>query len=165
MNSHRGIRLAAWFQVAVGILVIAWWAIAASTSGIEEVNEGKTDIFFHIAAELSMAWLLILGGLALIRRGSTTVTATLAGFALGALVYSSINSPGYFAERGDWWAVGMFGAIGAAAILMAVGVARGGLRGPERVGAGHKPRIGVRSEAMIDQTNPLDRNRSTVSTP
>lgn len=165
MNSHRGIRLAGWFQIVIGISVIAWWAIAASTSGIEEVNEGRTDIFFHIAAELAMAWLLIFGGLALLRRGPTTLTATLAGFALGALLYSSINSPGYFAEREDWWAVGMFGAIGTAAIVTAVDIATGGFRRPDRAGTGHKPRTGVRSEAMSDQTNPLDRDRSTVNTP
>lgn len=143
--------------------VIAWWAIAASTGGIEEVTAGRTDIFFHIAAELSMGWLLILGGLALLRRGPTATTTTLAGLALGALVYSSINSPGYFAERGEWWAVGMFGAIGTAGILTAMGVARGGIRSPEQSGTGHKPGAGLRSEAMIDQTNARD--RSTVSTP
>lgn len=118
MSSNRT-RLAAWFQILVGLAVVAWWTVAAATDGIVELEEGRTDIVFHIAAELVMAWLLIAAGRSVIQRGTTPATAVLSGSALGALLYSSINSPGYFAQQGAWWAVGMFTLIGAAAVVAA----------------------------------------------
>ncbi len=113
-------RMAAWFQIAVGVAIVGWWAVAAATNGIVELNEGRTDIVFHIAAELVMAGLLIVAGVALRRRGRTRATTMTSGLALGTLLYSTVNSPGYFAERGEWWAVGMFAVIGAASVLTAL---------------------------------------------
>ncbi len=117
-------RLAAWLQISVGIAVVAWWAIAAATDGIAELQDGRTDIVFHIVAELLMASLLISAGVVLLRRGRTAATTTLSGLALGTLLYSSINSPGYFAEQGAWWAVGMFAVIGAIAVATAANLGR-----------------------------------------
>lgn len=132
-------RLAAWFQILVGIAVIGWWTVAAATNGIAELEQGRTDIVFHIAAEILMAWLLIAAGRLVIRRGMTSPTAVLSGLALGALMYSSINSPGYFAQQGAWWAVGIFAVIGAAAAVTA------------------------RSLAMHDSRSADDENRATAS--
>lgn len=115
-------RLAAWFQIAVGIAIIGWWTVAAATGGIVEFDEGRIDIVFHIAAELVMAALLIVAGVALHRSGRTRTTTLVSGLALGTLLYSTINSPGYFAERGEWWAIGMFAAIAAVAAGASIGL-------------------------------------------
>jgi hypothetical protein len=128
MSRTQSTRPAAWLQISVGIAVVAWWAIAAATDGIAELRAGQTDIVFHIAAELLMAWLLISAGVLLLRRGRTAATMTMSGLALGTLLYSSINSPGYFAEQGAWWAVGMFAVIGAAAVATAANLGRGDAR-------------------------------------
>jgi hypothetical protein len=121
-------RSAAWLQISVGVAVVAWWAIAAATDGIVELQEGRIDIVFHIAAELLMAWLLIAAGTSLLRRGRTPATRTMSALALGTLLYSSINSPGFFAEQGAWWAVAMFAAIAAAAAVTAASLVKGDIR-------------------------------------
>lgn len=113
-------RVAAWFQIVVGVAIIGWWAVAAATNGIVELNEGRIDILFHIVAELVMAVLLIAAGVSIRRNGRTRPTTALSGLALGTLLYSSINSPGYFAERGEWWMVGMFAVIAGATVAAVV---------------------------------------------
>ena len=113
-------RVAGWFQILVGIGVISWWAVAAATNGIPELEDGRIDIVFHIAAELVMGWLLIAAGFWVLRRDITPRTTMLSGLALGALAYSSINSPGYFAEQRAWWAVGMFATVCTAAAVTAL---------------------------------------------
>lgn len=113
-------HVAAWFQIVVGVCVFGWWITAAMTDGIVEVNEGRSDILFHVAAELLMAGLLVAAGLSILRRGRTPQTTMLSGLALGSLLYSSVNSPGYFAQRGEWPAVAMFAVLlvaGAGAVV------------------------------------------------
>jgi hypothetical protein len=78
------------------------------------VAEVRVDIWFHVVAELAMAGLLVSAGAALLRQARGA--ALLSAFALGWLAYSAINSPGYYAETGDWAVVGMFGVIVAAAV-------------------------------------------------
>lgn len=156
MSRNPTHRLAAWFQIVIGIAVIGWWAIAAATNGIVELEEGRIDIVFHIAAELLMAWLLISAGSSVLRRGATPTTMMLSGLALGALVYSSVNSPGYFAERGAWSAVGMFLLLGASATAAAMTLA---LRNETRHRPDHDRRRGVRSDTMNQRRDTSDTGR------
>ena len=148
MRRNPSHRIAGWFQFALGIAVVAWWALLAATNGIPELEEGRIDIVFHIAAELVMAWLLIAAGFAVLRRGITPTSTLLSGLALGALAYSSINSPGYFAEQRAWWAVVMFGAIGVAVVLTALSIG-GSTSRSERSDGGGAP--AVRSKPMSKQ--------------
>jgi hypothetical protein len=120
MSRRQGLRLTAWFQIAVGVAVIGWWTTAATTNGIPELEEGRIDIVFHISAELVMAALLIAGGVSSIRHGRTLTTTMISGVGLGTLLYSSINSPGYFAEQRAWWAVVMFAILGAATLAACI---------------------------------------------
>jgi hypothetical protein len=102
-------RFAAWFQIVVGVAVAVLWTGLLTTGQVPEVTEGRVDIWFHVAAELAMAGLLISAGAALLRR--TQRAALLSALALGWLGYSAVNSPGYYAQTGDWAAVGMFGLV------------------------------------------------------
>lgn len=165
MSTDPTYRTAAWFQIAVGTAVVAWWAVAAATNGIVELEQGRTDIVFHIAAELLMAWLLISAGTLLLQRGTTAATTILTGVALGALMYSSINSPGYFAERGAWWAVGLFVALAAAAAVVAITLATCGMppRAERRPRSGR--RLGLRSSTMTERPHGLDTNRRIANAP
>lgn len=151
--------MSGWFQFVIGVGVIAWWALAAAANGIPELEEGRVDIVFHIGAELVMAWLLIAAGLSILRRGITPKTSLLSGLALGALAYSSINSPGYFAEQATWWAVGMFAAVGAAAALTALSIV-GTTTSAERSHGGDG--LGVRSRPMSRQPTTPNRNLSST---
>lgn len=105
-------RFVACFQVVVGVAVAGLWVVLLTTGQVPEVVEGRVDIWFHIAAELVMAGLLIGAGAALLRRAPHS--ALLSALALGWLGYSAVNSPSYYAQTGDWAAVGMFGLVLAA---------------------------------------------------
>ena len=150
--------MATWFQIVVGVAIIGWWAVAAVTNGIVELNEGRIDILFHIVAELVMAALLIIAGVSIRRNGRTVATTLVSGLALGTLLYSSINSPGYFAERGEWWLVGMFAVIAGATVgAVVLLVTDDGHPGEVQQPRGQTHQDGVRSNTMTRNTKELDR--------
>lgn len=65
---------------------------------------------------------LILGGVALLAQSLVGIPLTL--LALGMLLYTVINSPGYFAQEGQWSLVVMFGILtilSLASIILLVG--------------------------------------------
>jgi len=99
-------RFSAWYGVFLGVLVIAQWAVFLGTGSVPELTEAPREIAFHIAAELAMALVLLVGSVVLLRRQPWGKPVYLVG--LGMAVYSMINSPGYFAERGEWPLVAMF---------------------------------------------------------
>jgi hypothetical protein len=111
-------RAVGWFQVVVGTSMLLLWSVLLATGQVTEVQEGHTDIWFHIGAEVVAATLLLAGGTALLLgRGAPSPAARLlAGLACGALLYTAINSAGYYAESGDWAMVVMFAVVATATI-------------------------------------------------
>ena len=111
-----------WFEIAVGIAITAIWVRLLATDEVLELEARDTEMRFHIGAELLTAFLLMTSGIALLLdtgRGTTTFSAV----AVGALLYITINSAGYYAERRQWPAVAAFfvlalATIGAAASLV-----------------------------------------------
>lgn len=76
---------------------------------VPELQTEPLRIAFHLAAEGVTAVLLILAGLGLLR--SRPRSRSLGLVALGSLVCTSIVSPGYFAQLGQWPLVAMFAAL------------------------------------------------------
>ncbi len=113
-------RIVAGFLLVVGVGIAGLWGVLLAAGQVPEVAEGRVDIWFHIVAELLTAALLIAAGVALLRRSARA--RLLAAVSLGALVYTAINSPGYYAQSGDVAMVGMFAAVllAAAAALLAL---------------------------------------------
>jgi Kef-type K+ transport system membrane component KefB len=103
------VKAVAWFQLLVGAGIAALWPMLLLTGEVPEVTAGQVDIWFHIVAELGAALLLLVAGIAVLRR--TARAHLLSALALGALAYTVVNSSGYYAETGDWAPVGMFGVI------------------------------------------------------
>lgn len=99
--------LVAWIQVVLGVSIAGLWAALLVTGQVPEVEAGQTDIWFHIAAELATAAMLLLGGVSILRRYGRA--RPMAALALGMVAYSAIASAGYYAESGDWAFVVMFG--------------------------------------------------------
>lgn len=97
------------FAVAAGLLMFGQWAVSLATSGVPELQTAPLSIGFHLAAEILTALALILSGLALLRKRRWGRTLFLV--AGGMVLYSIINSPGYFAQRGQWLMVGMFAVL------------------------------------------------------
>ena len=105
----------------VGVLMAAQWLFFLATGSVEELKSAPRAIAFHLAAESVTAVLLVIAGVSLVR-GAHGVGVSLGLIAFGALLYTVINSAGYFAERGEWAMVAMFGvllvvALGSAALL------------------------------------------------
>jgi len=100
------VRLPAWYGVAVAILLFAQWGVFLATGNVPELEDATREIAFHMSAEFVMALVLLTGSIAILRRKAWGTFVYLVG--AGMVVYSVINSPGYFAESGDWALVAMF---------------------------------------------------------
>jgi hypothetical protein len=103
-----GLWYVAVFSLATGVMIPAFWAMLLLTGRIGELREGRRDIWLHIAAEIATGALLVAGAAALIADGQSRVSFALSGAGLGALVYTLIQSPGYYVDRRDWPMVGLF---------------------------------------------------------
>jgi hypothetical protein len=93
-----------------GAGILGFWAFMVGTRKVPEIREGKPAIWFHIGAEVLLAVLLIAGAIALLVEAGTAQLA-LAGMGLGALLYTAINSPGYYVDLGQPVIVGMFAGL------------------------------------------------------
>ena len=96
----------AWYGILVGCLMIAQWAFSILSGGVPEFKTAPWEIAFHLAAEMSTALMLIVGGVAALKSIPRAHQILLVG--LGMVMYSEIVSPGYFAQLGQWPLVAMF---------------------------------------------------------
>ena len=97
------------YALLVGIGMVAQWMASYVRKQIPELASEPVRIWFHIAAEMVTAVCLISAGIALLSNTSWAVQLYLV--TLGMLFYTSIVSPGYFAQRGQWGWLGMFAGI------------------------------------------------------
>lgn len=96
-----------WFEIGVGVAIAALWTVLLATGQVPELAQGRRDIRFHLAAEYLTAALLVGAGVAVLATAGATATL-LAAVAAGALLYTTINSAGYYADLGQWAVVAMF---------------------------------------------------------
>lgn len=88
------------FSILVGASILGFWArLYAKKQIFEAGTRTPIEAEYHIAAELSTAATLIIGGAALLTKISFGASVTLTGF--GMLIYANINGPGYYAAKGD----------------------------------------------------------------
>jgi hypothetical protein len=116
-------RWVAWYLLAVGSGIAVLWTVLLVTRQVPEVQDGDMAIRFHLAAEAVLASSLIGAGVALLAGGGVQARV-LAGVGLGALVYSALNSPGYYAAQRRWDMVAFFGVVVAATAAALVVVLR-----------------------------------------
>lgn len=112
-------RFAGWFEIGVGTAIAALWTVLLATGQVPELDEGRRDILFHIGAEYLTAVLLVGAGIAVLTTGGSTATLA-AAVAAGALLYTTVNSPGYYADLGQWAMVAMFAVLAVATASTAV---------------------------------------------
>lgn len=113
--------LSAIFAIVVGAGMIGQWTLSYVTHQIPELQSEPIRIGFHIAGEMATAVALIAGGVGLL--ASQAWAPTLFFVATGMLFYTAIVSPGYFAQKGQWIWVFIFGALIVLAILAVLTIA------------------------------------------
>ena len=96
-------------------MIILQWVFFIITGQVPELQTEPIRISFHLVAEGVTALSLILSGIGLL--GKRTWGRNSAYIALGMLLYTTLVSPGYFAQQGMWPLVGMFIVILALALV------------------------------------------------
>ncbi len=81
--------------------------VAGPEAGL--IGRGQTEMAFHWAAEFITAVLLIVSGISLLVSAGWSITVFLV--ASGMLMYTVINSPGYFAQQQKWPMVIVFAVL------------------------------------------------------
>lgn len=99
-------KFPAWYGILVGFLMIAQWTFSILSGGVPEFQSAPWEIAFHLAAEMTTAGMLILGGIASLKSIDWGKQVLFIG--LGMVIYSEIVSPGYFAQLGEWALVAVF---------------------------------------------------------
>lgn len=95
-----------WYALIVGVLMLAQWGVFILTGRVPELQSEPLRIAFHLVAEGVTAALLIVAGVGLLRKHAWARNVALVAF--GSLIYTTIVSPGYFAQLGQWPLVAMF---------------------------------------------------------
>jgi hypothetical protein len=104
-----GKKFAAIYSIVVGLSMIAMWIVFYTVWSIPELATEPARILLHIAAELITAVALVLGGWGLLTERAWGYQVYL--LSTGALLYTMIQSPGYFLQAGDVGFVGMFAVL------------------------------------------------------
>jgi hypothetical protein len=97
------------FATLVGIGMIFQWTLSYVREQIPELQTEPIRIKFHIAAEMFTAVSLLTAGVGLLT--SVPWASSLYLISIGMLLYTSVVSPGYFAQQGQWGWLVMFGII------------------------------------------------------
>jgi hypothetical protein len=103
------------FALAVGMSIIAWWAVVFATGQVPEMAGAPVQLAFHVAAEIATALVLIAAGAGMALRRAWGRTVCLVG--LGMLLYTVVGSPGAFAQTGQWPILVVFAVVGVGAAV------------------------------------------------
>jgi hypothetical protein len=103
-----------WYAIIVGVLLVILWGVMILGNTVPEFVSEPWAIAHHITAEMGMAATLLIGGLGALRNKHWAPTWLLVG--LGMVIYSAINSSGYYSQQGQWGVVFMFLVVLGAAV-------------------------------------------------
>ena len=93
----------------VGGLIIGQWSYFILSGSVPEFNTTPIEISMHISVEFLTALLLFISGNRLLKKKEDSGKWSL--LAHGMLIYTIINSSGYFAQIGQWPLVLMFAVL------------------------------------------------------
>lgn len=108
------------FSIVVGVSMILMWLMFYFTGSIPELATEPARIAMHLTAEFATAIALIIAGWGLVKAKKWGIQIYL--LATGALLYTMIQSPGYFLQTGEPGFVIMFAALIILAVLFLIRV-------------------------------------------
>ena len=129
--------LAGAYAVGVCLAMLGMWAGLYLAGEIPELATAPLEIGYHLAAEGLTALALLAAGVGLLR--GRAWGGRVLPVALGMLLYTVVNSAGYYANLGEWPMVGLFTALTLATGRLLVATLRGWPPGPAPRTAGAVP--------------------------
>jgi hypothetical protein len=109
-------RRAAWYAIAVGVLMGGMWLVFVLTGQVPELATEPWSIGMHLAAEFLTALVLVASGVGLLRARWWGERLYLVG--MGMLFYTLVQSPGYYLERGEPVFVAMFALLAVGGLVL-----------------------------------------------
>lgn len=104
MNKRRASAI---FTIFVGILMMGMWSTLILTNQVPYLDTPQMEIKLHILTEMLTAVMLIIGGVSVLRDYERLIN--LHYVSQGMLIYSIINSSGYYIDLGELMMAVMFG--------------------------------------------------------
>ena len=111
-------RIQAAYVIVVGVVMIGFWARLYITEQIPGLSTAPYEIGYHLVAEFLTAVALVGAGIGLVRGHGWS--QRLYPVAFGMLLYTVINSTGYYVQLGDIAIVGMFTVLTVATLVLLV---------------------------------------------
>ncbi len=102
-------KVSAFFSILVGVGILAVWAMLFLAGDIPELKTEPARIILHMVAEFITGIALIAGGFGLLALKKWGYNIYL--LATGALIYTLIQSPGYYLQQGILGFVIMFAVL------------------------------------------------------
>ena len=104
MNKRRASAI---FTIFVGLLMMGMWSMLILTNQVPYLDTPQMEIKLHILTEMLTAVMLIIGGVSVLR--DYEKLTNLHYVSQGMLIYSIINSSGYYIDLGELMMAVMFG--------------------------------------------------------
>ena len=111
------------FAMIVGVGMIGQWIASFAKKQIPELQSEPIRIWFHIVGEMVTALTLIIGGIGLLT--GSPWSSPVYFVATGMLIYTTIVRPGYFAQKGQWIWVVIFGTLIILSVISIISVISG----------------------------------------
>ncbi len=89
-------KIEALFSIVAGIGICGIWIMLMSAGGIAELETEPVRITLHVLSEFLTALLLIIGGVALLKKKSRAKAFFYVS--QGMLIYSVLNAAGYYVQ-------------------------------------------------------------------
>jgi len=102
-------KASAFFTIIVGVLMMGMWTMLVFTGQVPYLDTPQLEIKLHIFTELLTAGALMLGGISVLLGWKRL--NPLHYVSQGMLLYSLINSSGYYIDLGETTMTAMFGVL------------------------------------------------------
>lgn len=99
-------KAAGFYSILLGISIIGLWVMLLTTGNVPELRTEPINIYFHLTSEFLMAVLLLISGIGILKK--LTWGNPMFILSNGLVIYSVINSAGYFGNSDEWAMVIMF---------------------------------------------------------
>ena len=106
--------VAAFFNIIIGLIIIYQWFISLRKEDVPEMDTSPKTILTHTIAEMITAITLIMSGILLLQEKGKGYLLYL--LSTGMLIYTIVNSAGYFWDKKNYSVVIVFGLLLAATI-------------------------------------------------